>query len=539
MDILFSWGRMLIALAVSMLLGLGIGIYAARSKAAERIAIPIVDILQTLPILAFFPFAILVIVTSIPNYVGINISVIFLIVTGMVWNIIFGVYESVKALPEETIEVSKVYQMTKLERLRKIFIPASMPRAVEQSILSWSIGLFYLVTSEIFSTGSNAYTVKYGIGVALTALAASSAPGHLLYYGAGILLFIVAVIITRFLLFMPMEHYFGRYNEQSAPRSRVSELVKSIDVGYRLTKLNKFVHHIHMPSVHVHLGTIAHKRRHTKPRPFHVKISVEESHVVRKVAYGVIVALVAILIVALAVLHKGVFGYEYVVIVSLFASFARVWIAFAAVMVVAVPISVYLIFMSKHSGWYLLLLQILASIPATILLPIIAFSLKNVPFHGELVAFVIFFLSGLWYVIFSAMSNRVYLPASIMEVKRLFGVKGVSAWKNIYIKAILPGIITGAVTAIAAEWNASIVAERFTTTAIGNGSVISTVGIGIGKLLDLGLNSGSSSLNVMGVTLGSGTALMIIGLLNLTIMIILVNRFVWKKFYRNALSAYR
>ncbi|MDE1833008.1 MAG: hypothetical protein KGH58_01160, partial [Candidatus Micrarchaeota archaeon] len=89
-----------------------------------------------------------------------------------------------------------------------------------------------------------------------------------------------------------------------------------------------------------------------------------------------------------------------------------------------------------------------------------------------------------------------------------------------------PGLITGSITAIAAEWNASIVAERFTTTAIGNGSVISSVNIGIGKLLDVALNGGN-------------TSIMIIGLLNLTIMIILINRFVWKRFYRNALSAYK
>ncbi|HUY70459.1 MAG TPA: ABC transporter permease subunit [Candidatus Baltobacteraceae bacterium] len=532
-DIIFSWGRMLIALAASMLLGLAIGIYAARSKKADKIIIPIVDILQTLPILAFFPFVILIIVASIPSAIGINIGVIFLIITGMLWNIIFGVYESVKALPEELVEVSKIYQMSKLERLKKIYLPASMPKAVEQSILSWSIGLFYLVTSEIFSSGSKNYVVHHGIGVALTAFAAA---GNYTSYAIGIVLFIAAVIITRFALFMPMEHYFNRYSQQSAPRSKVAEALRSIDVGYRLTRFNKFVHHLHMPHMHLELH---HRKRRQRPRHLHVMMAIEEHPTARRVVYAVIALLVAVLLGALALTHQGLLSYEYVVIVSLFASFARVWIAFAAGLAVAVPIGVYLIFLTKRSGWYLLLFQILSALPATILLPVIAFSLKNTPWHNEIVAFAIFFLSGLWYLVFSVVSNRVYIPPSVMEVKQIFGVTGKSAWKNIYLKAIIPGLITGSVTAIAAEWNASIVAERFTTTAIGNGQVISAVNVGIGKLLDLALNAGSAPLTVMGVTLNSGSTLMIIGLLNLTIMIILINRFVWKRFYRNALSAYK
>lgn len=520
-DILFSWGRMLVALAASLLLGLAIGIYAARSRTADKVIIPIVDILQTLPILAFFPFVIYIIVTSIPSSLGVNIGVVFLIITGMLWNIIFGVYESVKALPEEVVEVSKVYQMTRLERLRKIYIPASMPKAVEQSILSWSIGLFYLVTSEIFSTGSRNYVVQHGIGVALTALAVS---GNYWDYAIGIMMFIVAVVLTRFLLFMPMEHLFNRFSQQPAPRSKVAEALRSIDVGYRLSRINKFVHNLHMPSVHLAMPT--HKRRKMRSRHIHIRLAIEESRLSRRVVYSVILALVAILVVALYLTNSRLLVYEYTVIVSLLASFARVWIAFAAGLAVAIPIGVYLIFLTRRSGWYLLLFQILSALPATILLPAIAYSLRNAPMHNEIVAFVIFFLSGLWYLVFSIVSNRVYIPQSVMEVKELFGVRGLSAWRKIYLKAILPGLITGSITAIAAEWNASIVAERFTTTAIGNGSVISSVNIGIGKLLDVALNSGN-------------TSIMIIGLLNLTIMIILINRFVWKRFYRNALSAYK
>ena len=214
-DTSFSWGRMLIALFLSVVISLFVGIFAATNKTAERIIIPIWDIFQTLPILAFFPFVIFVVVATLPGYIGINAAVIFLIVTSMVWNITFGVYEAVKTIPDEFFEIGRIFNLSPLERLRKILIPASMTKVIEQSALSWSIGLFYLVTSEIFSTGNAAYTVKYGIGVALTNLAFS---GNFGYYLVGIGVFIGFVIATRFLLFGYLKKRFQGYtiNEKRA-----------------------------------------------------------------------------------------------------------------------------------------------------------------------------------------------------------------------------------------------------------------------------------------------------------------------------------
>ncbi len=143
-------------------------------------------------------------------------------------------------------------------------------------------------------------------------------------------------------------------------------------------------------------------------------------------------------------------------------------------------------------------------------------------------ALVVFILSGIWYLIFSIMASARTMPQNIFEVSRIFGVKGTNAWKNIYLKAILPGLVTGALTGIAAEWNASIVAEYFTTSGVtGTTNVVSSVGVGIGKLLDLSLAPG-----------GQGIGLMMVALLNLVVMILLVNTFVWKKLYNKVTKVY-
>jgi NitT/TauT family transport system permease protein len=524
LDISFSWARMLVALLVSVVLGLFIGIYTARHERAEKLIMPIVDILQTLPILAFFPFVIFVIVASVPGYVGINIAVVFLIVTSMLWNIIFGSYEAVKTLPQEVSEVSEVYRMGNFERLRKIWIPASMPKVVEQAMLSWSIGLFYLVTSEIFSTANSTYTVKYGIGVALTNLALS---GNYFDYGIGIAIFIIFVILTRALLFAPLETFFSPYNEQKQRKSRFKNFIHR----FRTPKLPRVHWHIPKSIEKIEKMEFGHRHHRVSGAVNHAaaESGKARSQLDRRIYAALAAAIAVVLFVSLysfGVISNKDIGFEYTVLIALAASFARVWLAFAVILLISVPVSVYLVFMSKHKNAYITLFQVLASIPATILLPLIVLSLKNSPFHNEIVAFVIFVLSGIWYVIFGIMSNRNAIQSNILEVRDIFKIKGTKAWRYIYLQAIVPGLITGAVTGIAAEWNASIVAEYFTSTAIGNGTVLTSVTIGMGKLLDTQLASGH-------------LWLMALALINLTVMIILINRLLWKRAYNRVAKVYK
>jgi len=510
-DASFSWIRMFIALFFSIIISLIIGIYAARSETSGRIIVPILDVFETLPILTFFPFVIIVFVAPgiLPTYIGYNAAVIFLIITSMVWNISFGVYEAIRTLPKEFIEVAGLYHLTGWQRLTKILIPASMPHVVEQSALSWSIGLFYLVTSEIFSTGgSTLYTVQ-GIGVELTKLAFSNNLGA---YLAGIVVFVIFVVATRFLFFRPLEKHFNKSGmHKSSERLTIFKRMLDFDTYSRILKL--------------------HRRLSSQAKPETKKIQPEitQTNKIRKRSYRYLYVMAAIALIGviayLFVLYPILGTYEYEALISILASLARIWFAFAVILIIAIPLCTFLIFISKHSESYMLLFQIIASIPATILLPIVALALSPYPFHGELVAFVVFFLSGIWYIVFSVIASSRTLSSDIFDIKKLFHVKGGTAFRKIYLKAIIPGLVTGAVTAIAAEWNASIVAEYFTTTAIYGGTLVSSVNIGIGKFLDTSLSSGNLTL-------------MFIGLVNLTVMIILVNMFLWKRLYSRLSKIY-
>ncbi|MDE1865604.1 MAG: ABC transporter permease subunit [Candidatus Micrarchaeota archaeon] len=511
LDTAVSWVRMFIALFISVLVGLAVGILANRSQTAERIILPIFDILQTLPIVAFFPFVIYVVVATLPGIIGINAAVVFLIFTSMVWNIGFGAYEGIRTMPREYAEVSQVFQLSPIERLRKVLIPAAMPKVVEQSTLSWSIGLFYLVTSEIFSTGSKDYAVQYGIGPGLVHLAFS---GNLAAYALGIIVFIAFVVATRLLFFRYLEN---RFVKRTTPRGGHSWL----KLGQRRWRWGERAEHRFAIAGKIlerkTMAAIGWRNRLHEARRI--------QRIIRNGTWTVLAGLVVIMIVVL-LLNRGLASSELDVLYAMAFSLGRIWLAFALTLAIALPLGIYVVFMTKRSESYMVLFQILASIPATVLLPAIVIAFKGAPYRGELVALAIFFLSGFWYLLFSIVSTRASMQESWEEAKEIFQVKGKSAWKYFYLKAVLPGLITGSITAIAAEWNASIVAEYFTTTGISGGSVVSSVGTGLGKLLDLTLASGNIQL-------------MALGLINLTIVIIVVNRLLWKRSYNRVMSVYR
>ena len=148
-DMTFSWIRMIIALVISILFSWAIGITAARNKKAERVILPLLDVLQSIPILGFFPLVLILFVALIHGQLGVQVAVIFLIFTSMAWNITFSVYEAVKAIPQEYLRLAALEKMNFFDRLYILYIPSTWSKVAYNSIISWAVALFYLVSSEI------------------------------------------------------------------------------------------------------------------------------------------------------------------------------------------------------------------------------------------------------------------------------------------------------------------------------------------------------------------------------------------------------
>ncbi len=521
-DIGASWARLFLALFISIIFSLVVGIVAATDSRLERVILPAIDILQTIPILGFFPVVIYLIVAFAPGTIGVNLAVVFLIFTSMAWNITFGVYESVKSIPTDLLEVARLSQFSKWKMYTRLYVPACMPRIAYQSVISWSVGLFYLVTSEIFATGTTKYSVTSGIGVAISSFAASSNTSG---YVAALAMFIVAVIVTRILFLQPLSVFSDKYSFKEKPSEQRKSSVLSFysSVAFQAKKI---------------LGPL--DRLFSRPRKELEKVGaymISDNKVSRYMMsraerfrlsrnLGIAIILALLLVGILATIKIGFWQYMPEVLNALMFSFLRVWLIFLFCTAVAVPLGIYIGLKTRAFEPIMSFLQVISAIPSTILLPALVVVFYTLPFGGEVTAFFVIFLAMFWYILFSVIGGIRGMPGYVAELRPMLKLNRREAWTKLYLPSILPSYITGAITAIGGAWNALIVAEYFTVQSHGNSVPLTQVGTGIGKLLDVAVANGQLEL-------------MLAALVAMVAMVVLINRFVWQNLYNKVTSKYR
>ncbi len=519
LDLLASWGRMFAALLLSIVFSVAVGVAAATNRRAENILIPVLDVLQTLPILAFFPVVISVFVLFLPGYIGINAAIVALIFTSMAWNISFGVYEAVKSIPDELLEVARINHLSGFQMLKSIYVPASMPRIAYQSALSWSVGLFYLVTSEIFSTGGQGtYAAAYGIGVEIAHLVSTS---NTLAYATALAFFVVAVLLTRWLFLQPLSIYSEKFSfkeeQRASRRSRVLALYSGI---------GRFIE-ARLPEITVEFRR---RRAPVRAKPQAGEQAVEGSGSDRKISSASAVSAVivsAFLVSAVAAIAlANYYSFVPTLLTSLALSFLRVWGMYLLCAAIAIPLGILIVKSTRAYETIFAVLQVAASIPATILLPVIVLMFMALPFGNELTALAIIFLAMIWYLLFSVIAGMRTIPEQFDELLGIYKAGWAQAWRDVYIPALLPSFVTGSITAIGGAWNALIVAEYFGTGTSCGGPVVTQVGSGIGKLLSQATYCGNY-------------LQMFLAIAAMVIMVMVINRLVWQRIYRHVTLKYR
>lgn len=517
LDILSSWIRMILALVLSVIFALAVGIWAARNKRAEAVILPLLDIFQSIPILGFFPFVIAGIYGAIPNYVGANLAVIVLIFTSMSWNIAFGVYEAVKAIPQDYLDLLSVTQATPWQRIRSLYIPASTSRIAYNTQISWAVGLFFLVASEIISIGTCANSINcqnvpipYGIGIGATTFAPTSADYALLIAGI-----VVAVIIWRYLFLRAFALWSEKFKMMEEPREQRKDPI---------TKFYSYVNHRAVSK----LFLVAHD----------VGVSRFTSTISRfrkglKYAVLIFFILFGILLFS-SVLHSGglslgrlpslshIATLEAGVLYALGVSFVRVWYVYAICVAIGLPVGIVISLNFKLYDTVSPVLEVISSIPAPILLPAIVL----IPVLGgssEAVAAIVIILAIIWYIIFNVMAGVRTLPADLKDLPHVYHTGRWAAWRNIYLPGALTGFVTGSITAIGGAWNALIIAEYFSPT--GTGLPLTEVGSGIGKTIVIATNSA----DYLTLTLA---------VLSMTALIVSFNLIVWRRLYHLVTKRY-
>lgn len=510
-----SWIRMSIALVLSIIFSWIVGIAAARNKTAEKILIPTLDVLQSVPILAFFPVVLIVFVAVFPGWVGINLAVIFLIFTSMAWNIAFGVYEAVLSIPQEYLDLGSMEKLGLWKRLTQLYIPASWSKVAFNSVVSWSVGLFYLISSETFSLGTKNYQVSHGIGVDIARYSSLGLWGS---YAAALIVLILAVILTRIFFLGPFSDWSEKFKLIEEPRPirkdpiyRFYSWIDTKGVSKVFSMRPRQASKRMPPNVSVPAKRTLRKQKKPRQSKF---IKIASALIGIAVVVFAIFEIFHLLFVAgisLSVLANE----ESTVLVGLTYSFVRVWYVYAISVAIGLPLA---IFIATHAKFYQsgsTVLQIISAVPSVAILPPIAIIAATLPFSGELTAAIVIFLGTIWYIIFNVIAGVRSIPNEIFEASKLMKLKGWAYWKNVLIPASLPSFVTGSITGVGAAWNTLIVAEYFSV----DGKVISRVGNGVGVLINVAINK--SDLVLLGLTVFSMSAL-----------IVAVNLLFWRRMYK-------
>jgi len=517
LDILASWVRMMLALGLSIVFALAVGISAARSRRAESVILPLLDIFQSIPILGFFPFVIFALYgppgSLLHNFVGANLAVIILIFTSMSWNIAFGVYESVRAIPQDYADLLNVSQASTWQRIKTLYIPASMSRIAYNTQISWAVGLFFLVASEIISSGSTSIPVDYGIGVAVSQYAYP-----IFDYGNYVLLvvlLIVAVVLWRFLFLREFALWSEKYKMMEEPREVHRDPIMRAYSWVSHRSISK-------------LFLLTQGRGVTR-------FTSSISRFRKGLRYAVLIFVAGFLVlVAATVASSGgaslsnlptlsqVVGAEGFVLYSLVVSFVRVWFVVAICIAIGLPMGIVISLNFKLYDTVSPILEVISSIPAPILLPAILL----IPVIGktpEAVADIVILLSVFWYIVFNVMAGVRTLPADMKDLPNAYRVGRNSAWRNVYIPSAATALVTGAITAVGGAWNALIIAEYFQLDP--TKPALSQVPNGIGKVITIATNKGDNFTLFLAVV-------------SMTILIVTFNLTVWRRLYHHVTRRY-
>jgi NitT/TauT family transport system permease protein len=520
-DISYSFVRMGAAYLLSLGFALSYGYYAAAHRTGERVMIPVLDILQSIPILGFFPVVIVVLVGLPPAGLGPNLASIVLIFTSMSWNMVFGVYESLKTLPVELREAADAFGVNGWLRFRRVLFPATVNRLVYNSVLSWTGGWFFLVEAEIFTTNGHALA---GIG----SLLSFAASGHNTNeFVAGLIVLVIVIALLDFAVWRPLGRWAERFRYDQSP-SGEGTVEGRRETGSRFRKAASYVtrgvrtgvSRISTPLVQLAAITVRPVRPSTPRR----------RAIVYHLSLGTILVIVWLLLIAIAVAVFGVFTAPITASVraqieqlplAMGASTARVAGAYLLCLAIALPLALR-VARSPRAGQYgLPVIEVIASFPATALFPVIIFEL--VPYLSAQGAAILMLLTGMiWYLFFNLLSGFRSIPPDLEEAARAFGLKGRRLLRRVVLPATFPALITGSITAFGGGWNTLIVAEYLNT---GHGASLSV--LGIGQMIDLGYAE------------PHGLPLMVSALFVLIAAVIAINELIWKPLYRRAAAQYR
>lgn len=498
----YSFLRMLAGYILSLIFSILYGLYAATNKKAERILIPVLDILQSIPILGFFPIAIFILIMYLPSGVGAEIASIILIFTSQAWNMAFGVYESITTIPDDLKNVSSAFQLKGLARFRYLYFPAMVPRLVYNSMMSWAGGWYFLFAAEIISVGNVNYTLP-GLGSFMWRMVENGLVSYgLLALGTLIIIIVLMdILIWRPLSLVSEKYKYETLTEEQIERkfylARILDYLPSFDFLIKFFK--KFI-----PN-HRRFRLLSFLWRYKKYIGYFTLFLI-----ISFIAYASVQAFISG--VSFEIYPNDI----YLIPIALLFSLGRLLVAYLLSLAWIIPLAIYL---KGHRNAEKILdpvFEILASIPATALFPFFVLIFIKTPFGINLASILLIMTGMQWYLLFNVLSGIRSFPADYDTVSRAFGLTRWQYIRSVFLPGIFPPLVTGSITGWGGGWNALIVSEYILI----NGTVYSV--LGIGYLIDYATYvRGNVFLNIFYVFIMAFT-------------VVIINRLFWRKMYARA-----
>jgi NitT/TauT family transport system permease protein len=511
---LYSLVRILIAYILSLLFALAYGYIAASSRRAEIVLVPLLDILQSIPVLSFLPGVMLAMVALFPRHqIGIELGSILLIFTGQVWNIAFSFYSSLKTEPRELREAAIIYRFSGWQKFMQLDLPFSTIGLVWNSMMSVSGGWFFLMACEMFVLGDRDFRLA-GLGSFLETAASRGDTRALLW---GVATMIAVIVMLDQLVWRPVILWADKFKFEQVESAKAATF-SIISLLGRASLVIRGYRRLIKPVVNWLTLTFAEGARAAQA------ISVPRQVRHRKWMWSVLAGLVlaGIGIAMFQVAHElaNLHHEDYwELLQSAGLTFVRVNAALIIGALWTIPVGVAIGSNAALARVAQPLVQVVASIPATALFPVILLLLIHLRGGMEIAAMGLMLLGTQWYILFNVIAGAMAIPTDLKEAAFIYRFSRFERWRRLILPGIFPYLITGMLTASGGAWNASIVAEYFHF----QGKILSTNGLG--STISRATDSGRFDV------LLAATLLM-------ASLVVLVNRLLWRRLYRLASSRF-
>jgi NitT/TauT family transport system permease protein len=489
--------RMFIGLFCSTIFTLAYGYIAANSRRAERVMIPLLDILQSVPVLGFLSITVTGFIALFPgSLLGLEAASIFAIFTSQAWNMTFSFYQSLRTVPKELDEATTLYQLSRWQRFTKLEVPSSMIGLVWNGMMSFGGGWFFVAASEAISVLNQKYTLP-GIG---SYVAAAIAAQDLTALGWALLAIVIVIILVDQFFWRPLIAWSDKFRmEQSAsaaaPESWVYDLLKTA----RIPRLIATALTPASETVNQFLSAL------TKPKSAPI-VTLEQQKKSDRLYDLILLAIIGILVAwALHFIFSTVgFGEVFKTLWLGILTLLRVTLLLLFATLVWTPVGVAIGFNPKLARLLQPVVQFLASFPANFIFPFATLFFIHTHISIDWGSILLMSLGAQWYILFNSIAGAQSIPTDLREMASDVGLKGWQRWQKLIIPGIFSAWVTGGVTASGGAWNASIVSEivswgQTTLTATGLGAYIAnatavgdwpriTLGISVMSLFVVGIN---------------------------------------------------